>query len=139
MSARFQRDIKRRTFGPLARALQRDSLGMGPSARRRLAAAENIALGTHDYGAHGWIGPSLPETAPRQHQRLCQMMKIGRAHGCVRERGSILNGRLGVLGRIAACELAEQSLEILGLAEVLINRRKTDIGHIVERFQGLHD
>ena len=70
--------------------------------------------------------------------RACAMWDSSLALMCRFYGSTSVVGGSGLLGRLAAGQLAEQSLEVLGLAEVLVDRCKPYIGHIVERLQRFH-
>ena len=70
-----------------------------------------IAAGTADGSSDALMGP-------------------GRTCAC----GTASGGRRGL-----ARELADDGFEILGLAEILVDRREAHISHVVETFKPLHD
>ena len=144
MRARLQRHIEGSAAGGLAGALERLRLGMRTAARLGPAAADDDpVLDARPRRRPGWArcGPARAgrASAPAAMKRWSaafdclafsaswssRMRKIICA--TARRRGSVLAG-----------ELAEHGLEILGLAEIAIDRGEADIGDVVELAQMLH-
>src|SRR6185437_4665593 len=78
----------------------------------------------HQDAADGGVGPDLPQAAPRQRQRRTHM------------RGVI--HRVSVAFDVGA-DPADEFAEILGLAEIAIDRGEADVGHLIEGRQRFHD
>ena len=88
---------------------------------------------------------ALPEGQRQAHEALV-LRRLARAtarrqpgrHGsdCA---GLLLRRGGGVVRRSLLGQLAEDLLEVLGLAEVLVDGGEAHIGHVVEALQPLHD
>ena len=98
----------------------------------------------HD-GADRRVRPGGPEAAPAERQGEAHEGGVV-AHGrAARRRWRRVGLRLlrrgirpGAHGAQAVAEGAEQVLEILGLAEILVDRGEAHVGDVVEALQPLH-
>ncbi len=143
MRAGLQRHIERGAARGLAGAPQRLGLGMRPAARLGPAAADDDAVLDHDR-ADGRVRPGAPEPAPAERQRQLHEALI-RGFGFLGFlRVLVFQNAEDHLRNVAtprvvfAGEFAEHGLEVLGLAEIAIDRGEAHIGDVVELAQMLH-
>ena len=148
MAAGLERDIGRGAARRLAGPRQRLGLGMRPAAGLRPAAPDDAPSLTMTQPTAG-----LGQVRPRSRRASASAARIWSASmGCIASRepswsdGSLRRERLiagwskdeaasswpqaGSLP--VAAELADEVLEILGLAEIAIDRGEADIGDLVE-------
>ena len=97
---------------------------MGPAAGLGPADAQNPAI-LDDDAADGRIFSRGAKRPAAQAQGIVHPAPVG-VHD-------------GLAFALVAGEFADQFFEVLGFAEILVDRGKAHIGHIIEHLEGLHD
>ena len=143
MRAGLERHIERRAARRFARLVDRDPLGVRPSARRGRSAPDDRAV-LHQDRADSGIGRRKAERPRSQiERRLHPAQILMRVCGCAfahvagafrRWRGASFAGR----GLRLRLEFADDGVEVARLAEIAVDRGETHVGDVVEGLQALH-
>ena len=145
MRARLERHVERGAAGRLAGAARAPRSRHAAGRRACVQPRPTMTPLFDDHRADGRIGPGAPEPAPAQGERQRHEADILRGGGLLKAHGrDYAHGRLPVSRTSLICarrsdlrslicrQFGERRLEILGLAEIAIDRGEAHIGDIVE-------
>ena len=129
MGARLQRHISRRAPRSCTRGIKCLHFRMWTTARLRPAPCDDaVRTPFHKDATYRWIGRSRAKPPLSQTQRSFHMLDVDFRLG---QQAVLIVG-------VFTPQLAQYLLKVAGLAEVLIDRRKPNIGHSIQGSEAFH-